>query len=53
MVREYLIDRFHLDPQAIGLMPLGSDAPGSPNDGKWDGVALTAFVERRAPEKRK
>jgi phospholipid/cholesterol/gamma-HCH transport system substrate-binding protein len=53
MVREYLVGKFHLDPQSIGLMPLGSDAPGSPSSGKWDGIALAAFVERTAPEKGK
>ena len=53
MVREYLVGKFHLDPQSIGLMPLGSDAPGSPNNATWDGVALAAFVEKSAPAKGK
>jgi phospholipid/cholesterol/gamma-HCH transport system substrate-binding protein len=46
MVREYLVAKFHLEPQAVGLMPLGSDAKGSPNGGKWDGIAVAAFLEK-------
>jgi phospholipid/cholesterol/gamma-HCH transport system substrate-binding protein len=42
-VREYLVGRFHLDPGATGVMPLGSDSPGSPAGRPWDGVAL-AFI---------
>jgi phospholipid/cholesterol/gamma-HCH transport system substrate-binding protein len=47
-VREYLIRKFQLDPTSTGLMPLGADAPGSPENGRWDGVALAAFLEPRA-----
>ena len=53
MVRDYLVARFHLDPQSVGLMPLGADAQGSPNSGKWDGVALAAFMEKIPPAKGK
>lgn len=42
-VRQYLLDRFDLDPGATGVMPLGSESPGSPNEQPWDGVAL-AFI---------
>ncbi len=52
MVREYLIHKFQLDPTATGLMPLGSDATGSPADGQWDGVALAAFLEKPATGRR-
>ncbi|HXH07430.1 MAG TPA: MlaD family protein [Vicinamibacterales bacterium] len=45
-VREYLIDRFSLDPRHVGAVPLGADAPGSPAGGRWDGVALALFVDR-------
>ena len=41
--RAYLLDRFHLDPGATGVMPLGSESPGSPEEQPWDGVAL-AFI---------
>jgi hypothetical protein len=41
-----VIERFHLDPGAVGVMPLGADAPGSPQGSTWSGVALAVFVER-------
>jgi phospholipid/cholesterol/gamma-HCH transport system substrate-binding protein len=53
LVREYLIEKFHLEPQAIGVMALGSDAPNSPNNAKWDGIALAAFVPKIDPAKGK
>lgn len=37
-----------LNPQAVGVMPLGSDSAGSPKNVPWDGVALAAFIDRRA-----
>ena len=46
LVREYLIARFHLDPGAVGLMPLGSEAVESPQGSTWSGVALAVFVSR-------
>jgi phospholipid/cholesterol/gamma-HCH transport system substrate-binding protein len=46
LVRDYLIDRFHLDPGAVGLMPLGADAAGSPQGSTWSGVALVVFVDK-------
>lgn len=45
LVRDYLIDRFNLDPGAVGLMPLGADATGSPQGAKWSGIALAVFLE--------
>lgn len=48
-VREYLMGRYELAAQATGYMALGDEAPGSPEgDGRWDGVALTLFVDRKA-----
>jgi phospholipid/cholesterol/gamma-HCH transport system substrate-binding protein len=48
-VRNYLLAKFHLDPDRVGIMPLGSDAPDSPSGDKtWRGVALTLFVARSA-----
>jgi phospholipid/cholesterol/gamma-HCH transport system substrate-binding protein len=44
--REYLIGRFHLDPQRAGLMPLGAKSPGSPADAPWDGVAIAVFLDK-------
>jgi phospholipid/cholesterol/gamma-HCH transport system substrate-binding protein len=46
LVRDYLIDRFHVDEAAIGLMPLGAQAVGSPLGSTWSGIALAVFVER-------
>jgi outer membrane protein OmpA-like peptidoglycan-associated protein len=45
-VRDYLIDRFHLNPQAIGVMPLGKESAGSPDGTPWSGVALAVFEEK-------
>ena len=46
LIRDYLIDRFHLDPGAVGVMPLGAEAIGSPQGSTWSGVALVVFVEK-------
>jgi phospholipid/cholesterol/gamma-HCH transport system substrate-binding protein len=46
LVRDYVIERFHLDPGAVGLVPLGSDASGSPQGPTWSGIALAVFVEQ-------
>jgi phospholipid/cholesterol/gamma-HCH transport system substrate-binding protein len=45
--REYLIGRFHLDPQRAGLMPLGSKSTGSPADTPWDGIAIAVFLDKQ------
>ena len=48
-VREYLMGRYALVPQATGYISLGDDADGSPEgDGKWDGIAITLFIDREA-----
>jgi phospholipid/cholesterol/gamma-HCH transport system substrate-binding protein len=46
VARDYLIGRFHLDPEAIGMMPLGSDSPGSPDGQPWDGIALAVSLAK-------
>ena len=51
-VRDYLIDRFHLNPQATGVMPLGKESAGSPDGTPWSGVALAVF-EQKPSGKRK
>jgi phospholipid/cholesterol/gamma-HCH transport system substrate-binding protein len=48
LVREYLLGRYGLMPQHTGFMALGADAVESPNGGRWDGVALTLFLDTRA-----
>jgi len=44
LVREYLANRVQLNPSRVGVMPLGNDAPGSPANGTWDGVAIAIFI---------
>ena len=46
MVREYLIGRFHLEPQSVGAIPLERETLGEPPRTPWDGVALAIFVEK-------
>ena len=46
LVREYLQGKFSLDGGYVGVMPLGNEAPGSPANDKWEGVALAMFVQR-------
>ena len=46
LVREYVQGKFGLDSAYVGVMPLGIEAPGSPANGTWDGVALAMFVKR-------
>jgi phospholipid/cholesterol/gamma-HCH transport system substrate-binding protein len=45
LVRDYIVGRFGLQPQFVAVMPLGAEAPGSPSNGRWEGVAIAAFVE--------
>lgn len=47
-VRDYLVGKFGLDAGQVATMPLGAEAPGSPADGRWEGVALALFVESPA-----
>lgn len=44
LAREYLVSRIQLDMTRIGVMPLGNEAPGSPDNGTWDGVAIAIFL---------
>jgi phospholipid/cholesterol/gamma-HCH transport system substrate-binding protein len=45
LVRDYVVSKFGLDAGYVGAMPLGPEAPESPAKGRWDGVALAAFVQ--------
>jgi phospholipid/cholesterol/gamma-HCH transport system substrate-binding protein len=47
LVRLYLVQRFQLDRSTTGIMALGA-AEKSPDGDRWDGVALTVFVDGRA-----
>jgi phospholipid/cholesterol/gamma-HCH transport system substrate-binding protein len=46
LARDYLIGKFQLSPTATGIVPLGADASGSPDNGRWDGTALAVFLDR-------
>jgi hypothetical protein len=48
IVREYVLGGYELPPQNVGYIALGSDAAGSPAGERWDGVALTLFLDRTA-----
>ena len=46
LVHDYVARAFRRPAGATVAMPLGAEAAGSPSrDGRWDGVALTLFVE--------
>jgi phospholipid/cholesterol/gamma-HCH transport system substrate-binding protein len=45
LVRDYIVSRFGLQPQFTTIMPLGAEAPGSPSNGRWEGIAIAVFVE--------
>ena len=47
LVRDYLAGKFGLDPGYVTTMAMGPDAPDSPANGRWEGVALAAFVQTR------
>jgi hypothetical protein len=44
LVRDYLVPRFGLDPEATGVMPLGADSAGAPEGAPWEGIALAFFI---------
>jgi phospholipid/cholesterol/gamma-HCH transport system substrate-binding protein len=52
MVRNYLVAKFHLDPESTGLMPLGAESTGSPGNTPWNGVVIAAYLDRRATPRR-
>ncbi len=44
--RDYLVERFHLDARATGIMPLSAGpADGAPAQ-PWDGIALAFFLKK-------
>jgi len=53
IVRDYLIAKFHLDPQATGAMALSADSPDSPEKAPWDGVAVAVILPKATFEPRK
>jgi len=43
-VREYLIGKFHADPQSVGAIPLENEPMATPPRRPWDGIALALFM---------
>jgi phospholipid/cholesterol/gamma-HCH transport system substrate-binding protein len=48
LVRDYLVGKFHLDPNYVATMLLGTEAKDSPSGNTWDGIALALFVPTTA-----
>ena len=46
-VRQYLLQHFHLDPKAVGIMPLADHPPAETGKRSWDGVCLVLVVSKR------
>ena len=44
LVREYLVSKIQLDLSRMGVMAMGDQAPGSPANGAWDGIAIAVFL---------
>ena len=45
-VREYLVKKFHLDPNYVGTMPMGAVASKDDSSAYWEGVAIVVFYEK-------
>lgn len=45
-VRDYLISRFHLKPNHVGMMPLADHPPAATHKNSWDGVCLVLVVSK-------
>ncbi|MBI1874683.1 MAG: MCE family protein [Acidobacteria bacterium] len=49
VVRDYLVQKFDLESRFVAAMPLSAEAMGrSPAGDRWDGIALTLYVEKTA-----
>ena len=53
IVRDHLIGKFHLDPQATGAVPLSGESTDSPGKAPWDGVALAVILPKASLQVRK
>jgi hypothetical protein len=45
-VRQYILGKYEVPPQNAGFIGLGEEAFNSPDKDRWDGVALTLFLDR-------
>jgi phospholipid/cholesterol/gamma-HCH transport system substrate-binding protein len=48
MVRDYILGRYDLAPEATGFISLVDKAADSPNGSTWDGVAIALFIHKDA-----
>jgi phospholipid/cholesterol/gamma-HCH transport system substrate-binding protein len=48
LVRDFIVGKYKLDVNYVATMPMGAEAPGSPDGERWDGVALAMFVPSAA-----
>ena len=46
IVRQYIVGKYDVPPQNVGFIGLGDEALQSPDRQRWDGVALTLFLDR-------
>lgn len=45
-VRQYLVKKFHLDPNYVGTMPMGAVASKDNSRAYWEGVAVVVFYDK-------
>lgn len=45
-VREYLVKKFHLDPNYVGTMPMGAVASKDASRAYWEGVAVVMLYDK-------
>jgi phospholipid/cholesterol/gamma-HCH transport system substrate-binding protein len=45
-VRTYLLKRFPLNPNYVGVMPMGAVASSDPTGKAWDGIALVLYLPK-------
>jgi phospholipid/cholesterol/gamma-HCH transport system substrate-binding protein len=46
VVRAYILGKYEVPPQNTGFIGLGEEALKSPDDDRWDGIAVTLFLDR-------
>ena len=46
IVRQYILGKYDVPPQNTGFIGLGDEAAKTPDNDRWDGVALTLFLDR-------
>jgi len=46
IVRQYIVGKYDVPSQNVGFIGLGEEALNSPDEKRWDGVAVTLFLNR-------